>query len=405
MNIKGIRHKCRRIITYINKQWMCLIPKDKRLILFSAWFGNKYADNAMYMYEFFQRTDYKPVWYTRNKDIYNHLKSEDKLVVYGNTLKAIWTQIRAKMLVSSVQFADFSELFLSNCIFLDLGHGFPNKQIGYKQPDTDTVYNKYIDLLRTKLSFYMTAASEITRDIQMDTFNLRKEQVIYCNKPRTDVLFDKSLRDGKNENIIKLIAGRKAIVYMPTHRSCGAVPIGVSRLMDLDRIQYICEKYDAVFLIRKHYYHRAEHEELSKYSRIIDITSEILDTQVLLYQADIIVSDYSSCYIDYLLLNRPVILYTYDLEDYLKKERGLYLGIQDNHVGFKPKTSAEFCNSLESVCKEWTDMEHLEGRKALREHYFSNSVSVGGAREEVMRYMVQLLNGTYKTQWDEQGRE
>lgn len=400
--IRTLLYKCHILVVKVNKNIIRIIPKEKNLIMFSAWFGQKYQDNAMYMYEYFlKKKGYKAVWYTRNKSIYDKLTKEGKPVVFGNSIKAIWTQIRAKMLVSAVQFSDFNQLFLSNCIFIDLGHGFPNKQIGYKQPDSTERSNQYTRLLRKGIQFYMTAASPVTRDIQMDTFDLDSKHVLFCNKPRTDVLFDPNLRIGKNDIINKIKGSRKAIVYMPTHRSCGEVPLVIEDILDLDSIEEICEKNNAVFIIKKHYYHNKETTDLSCYKYIFDVTQKEIDTQTFLYQADVVVSDYSSAYIDYLLLDRPVILYTFDLDDYLKKERGLYLGINDNYVGFKPCTSEEFIESLRCVCSDWSDKQHEEGRRNLRNHYFSEKVSVGNAREEVFNIMVKLLKGKYKSNWKE----
>lgn len=386
---------------------MKFIPKQKKLIIFSAWFGEKYQDNAMYMYEYMlENSSYEVWWYTRNKDIFNKLECEGKPVVYSKSLKGVWKQIRAKMLVSAVQFADFNNYFLKNCIFFDLGHGFPNKQIGYVQPDMNFRKKRYDELLRDGVELYMTAASTITRDIQMDSFQLDMEHIVFCNKPRTDALFDSELRKGKNQIVNKLKAGHKAIVYMPTHRSCGNVEIKINEIFDLDAIQEICEKYDAVFIIKKHYYHASEKSNLDKYSRIFDITNEKnIDAQTLAYQTDVLVSDYSSAYIDFLLLDRPVILYTYDLERYLKKERGLYLGINDNHVGFKPLTKAEFTQNLETVCSDWIDEEHREGRIALRRHYFDDCITLGNAREYVMDVIDNMMKGTYTACWNVEGGE
>lgn len=40
--------------------------------------------------------------------------------------------------------------------------------------------------------------------------------------------------------------------------------------------------------------------------------------------ADILISDYSSCFFDYLVLNRPIIHFIYDYESYKRKDRGIY---------------------------------------------------------------------------------
>ena len=40
--------------------------------------------------------------------------------------------------------------------------------------------------------------------------------------------------------------------------------------------------------------------------------------------SDMMITDYSSIMIEYAILNRPILFFTYDLEDYLANERGFY---------------------------------------------------------------------------------
>ena len=49
-----------------------------------------------------------------------------------------------------------------------------------------------------------------------------------------------------------------------------------------------------------------------------------IDTNELLKRADILVSDYSSVTADFLLLDRPIIYYCFDLQNYLSEDRDVY---------------------------------------------------------------------------------
>lgn len=110
--IRLLLHHCKKTFIQTIKCAFALIPKDKRLIMFSAWFGQKYLDSPMYMYEYFlELGTYKVYWYTRNKDLYVSLLKQGKPVVYAYSLRGTWKQIRAIMLVSSVQLMDYSLYF------------------------------------------------------------------------------------------------------------------------------------------------------------------------------------------------------------------------------------------------------------------------------------------------------
>ena len=400
--IRTCLHYLRRIFIYICKGFISLIPKDNDLIMFSAWFGRKYADNSMYMYEYLlENSEYKVFWYTREKSIYKELKTENKPAVYAKSLMGIWKQIRAIMLVSSVQLADFNPYFLKNCIYLDLGHGFIIKASGFDQPDVSKRSMSFDLLLRKGINYYMAVTSTTTMQLTSRAFKVPYSNMVFCNSARLDALFDESLKKGKNEKVSEIAKGRRIISYLPTHRSCGKVKIPVAELMDLQTIDSICEKTNSVFMIKKHFYHRNEKESINQYKNIFDITGEDIETQTLLAQTDVLITDYSACYIDFLLLDRPIIFFAYDLEDYLHKERDLYFPFEDNHAGFKPRNKYELNGAIEQISAKWIDLDHELGRLDLKKRYFDEDSPVGHAREHMKSVMGQLISGTYMSKWKE----
>ena len=122
-------------------------------------------------------------------------------------------------------------------------------------------------------------------------------------------------------------------------------------MFDLDGIQEFCEKYDYYFVIKKLFYHKAEKEPVEKYTRIMDMTSEQIDTQMLLLETDIMITDYSSIYIDYMLLDRPILFYAYDYEEYLKEDREMYFSYEDVTPGPKIWSAEGILPELEKVAR------------------------------------------------------
>lgn len=372
------------------------IPKNKNLILFSAWFGKKYVDSSMYEFEYFLKHSSKKVfWYTKNKDLYKELKQKGIPVLYSKTLKGAWYQIRACMLVSSIQFDDYNRFLLKNCIYLDLDHGFWGKNVGIKLPSAQKTGGSWYLFCKSGVDMYQTASGKSTIEHWSPCFDIQPDHYIFCNKPRIDVLFDKELQQGKNEVVEKIKDGKRMVAYLPTHRSSGRKQMRLNDILDLDRIQKLCEQKDFVFVIKKHFYHRNEEENLEKYPSIYDITHETIDTQVLLTQSDVLVTDFSSCFIDYLTLDRPIIYYAYDYDEYMAKERDYYWKYDKITAGYTTKTKGDFNKALDSVTKDWVDVEHKEGRKTMREVYFDPEVEMGTTREKLMGIMEELIEGTY----------
>lgn len=398
--IHDILHHCRRGVVRISNGISKCIPKDKELVLFSAWFGKKYLDSSRFVFEYcLNHKEFRPYWFAREKALFHELREKGIPVVYSRSLKGIYYQLRSVMMISSVQLADFPSYFLGGSIYLDLGHGFAIKQSGFEQPEVTERLISFDLLVRSYTRYYMSSASTWSKENTKRAFRITDDQLVFCNKPRTDVLFDPKLREGKNRIVDELKSGRKAVVYMPTQRSLGKVKMPMDELLDLQTIQTICERLNCVFLIKKHFYHRNEVEHLDQYPNIFDITSEDIDPETLTYQADVMISDYSASYIDFLLLDRPIIFYAYDLENFLRNERDMYLKFEDIHAGYKPQTKDELNEALEAVCSSWADDEHKEGRLEIRRKYFDDDILVGKAREEIVKIMHQLIDGTYVSKW------
>lgn len=364
------------------------IPKEKGLILCNAWFGQKYIDNTKFVYEYLlQNSNYKVFWLTKNRDIYSLLKQQRKPVVMYNSLQGIIKQIRAQVVFSTVQFSDFNQWLLTNTIYIDLGHGHPIKDPG-KAIMMEPVLSLQ-ELYINNLHYYGIMASDFARDRYHDVVAVDQSHLLLSDFARNDVFIDETLRIGKNKIVTRIKGDKKAIVYMPTHRSSGKRKMCMNKILPMENIQTFCESNNYVFIIKKHFYHRAEIEDLEKYPNIFDITGEEdIDPQVLLWQADVLISDYSACYIDYLLLNRPLMFYQYDSIEFQETERSFYIPFE--LLDFAPiaKCKKDFLDKLSVACNE--DDIFRDKRLAFTPTYFKNMTQSGG-RDEVKRILDNLI--------------
>ena len=92
-----------------------------------------------------------------------------------------------------------------------------------------------------------------------------------------------------------------------------------------------------------------EVENLEAYPHIIDITNEDMDIQRLIMETEILITDYSSIYIDYLLLDSPLLFYCYDYEHYLANDREMYFEYEEVTPGVKAKSFDELLGQLKEV--------------------------------------------------------
>lgn len=123
--------------------------------------------------------------------------------------------------------------------------------------------------------------------------------------------------------------GVKALLYAPTFRDATSgreqkagfdLDQTVARLEKSTGCRWICltRAHDQNRGIAADGVHRAEVRDCTAYPEMSD----------LLLAADLLITDYSSSAGDYALLNRPVILYQPDLDDFTASDRNMYFDIR-----------------------------------------------------------------------------
>lgn len=375
------------------------IPKQKNLYIFGAWFGQKYSDNSKALFETaIKGNSIKSVWITKNKEVYNLLKKQGKPVEMASSLRGIWLQCRAKVAITCTGKDDFNSKLLGSAYHIELWHGVGGgKTVGFD----DAVYRSQMDNIRGRYyrriekypyrNSYFTCTSNVMKEVFMGAFRLPESHYFMAGQPRNDMFYDINYQI-RTIDVSKL-KGRKVITYLPTHRKAGTESIDCSKLFDLKVINDFCKENGCIFIIKKHFYHKHEIEQLSGFDYILDWTSYIeIDTNELLIVTDYLITDYSSVATDYLLLDRPVIYYCFDLEHYLKEDRDVYWDYDSITPGTKAHNFDELRKSLVEILSGKDDYK-LE-RKRVRDMFYDPSCQCEAANKILSS--VENIVSTYR---------
>lgn len=342
--IKGIKVIGKYFVMYLSM----LMPRNKKLCVFGAWLGERFADNSKQLFiEACDRKNLRAVWITKSESVLKEIHDMGYEAYMWGTPKAVWTQLRAGYAIVSNGISDLEHTFLGRSVIIDLWHGIPLKKVVYDnkyEKDWDSPKQKLRDkLINVPLGkMYFVAPSEMFIPIYQSAFRRKREQIICLGQPRSDIFF----ADNKPD---KYFPDKKIILYCPTHRNEGAEKIELSKIFDLERLEKFLDESGYYFVIKKHFYHRMEVENLEAYPHIIDITNEDMDIQRLIMETEILITDYSSIYIDYLLLDSPLLFYCYDYEHYLANDREMYFEYEDVTPGVKAKSFDELLGQLKEV--------------------------------------------------------
>lgn len=385
--------------------WMSFLwIRNKNIWVLGSTFGRRFADNPKYFYLYlnqYQRQEVRPIWITHNKEVVQLLRENHLEVYYYLSLKGVYYCLRSGVYIFDNYSKDISFWLSGGAIKINLWHGTGTKKINqdnkydYVRHPRNGV-EKFKTALRRisdeKPSHYALATSKSMSDILASAFGCKSSHVFAVGHPRNDILFKGGLKDiftpVEKDIINKLIyyknKGKRIIFYAPTFRDSESMFFDI---VDMDKWNTFLAEHNYVLFTKLHVKSKLKEQfKNMKLSNIKDISADI-DTYTVLSYAEMLVVDYSSIYLDYMMLNRPVICFPYDYEVYLKNSRECYFDYKDFMPEVEAKTMEELLCAIESVFKEDVCTEE---RKKRRSYHFDNID--GNSCERLYNRIIELLN-------------
>lgn len=214
---------------------------------------------------------------------------------------------------------------------INLWHGVALKKIeGLMDSygDSNEFYKRQKLIAKNALLYDdIIAANGIDRLVNALAFRVPYEKTHATGLPRFDYLkpgyvWPQDLLKQK-QRLESNVAGRKLIVYAPTFREHGA---RLTELLDSKNVSLLadfCAQNGVVIGIRPHPYQSLSLDEICDGNHIINLSSSLIaETAVFLSMTDILIADYSSIWVDFLLRYKPILGFMPDFEQYMHKERG-----------------------------------------------------------------------------------
>lgn len=348
--------RLKKIVTLLNK-----IVKKKNIILFNSF--PDYSDNSLALYRYIcdHRKDitekYEIIWgQEKDSKIPDYLNEYNIKYISKKSLKGITTFLQSKYIVSTHGY--FSNVRSGNGqLQIALWHG-----CGYKAlPLKELHYN----------GDRMTVTSDLYKIRYSKMFEMDLENVLALGYPRNDLLFKK----GNLKKVIPECSSYgKILIWLPTYRKSGIGYITsdgneksfcIANLTD-DEIMQLNE-----VLVEKNYLlviklHPMDAIKISDFSKISNIKvinyaalwNSGLDLYEVLYDIDVMISDYSSIVIDYMILNRPVIMALSDMNEYRENRGFIFDNISEYFPGPIVSNMSQLINclkNLETVSAEWKE--------------------------------------------------
>lgn len=194
-------------------------------------------------------------------------------------------------------------------------------------------------------SLVPVSSKEVTRHYA-EAFGCSEDIIKPLGVPRTDELINN--RDNTKESFLKdhpEFKDKKLILYAPTFRGNNIVDAKNGIGIDLEA--FCGSLKDEILLLKLHPFIKGKVEIPGNCKgKCLDISD--YETNTALKIADLLITDYSSIIFEYSLLEKPMVFYAYDLDDY-KGNRDFYYPYEDFVPGPIVKAQEEL---VEAIHKE-----------------------------------------------------
>ena len=370
---------------------------EKKLFVFES--APDFADNSRGFWEYLKNNEnVDTFWCVRDENMCRRMQEKGiRCALFGTDEANEMIEQADCFITSSFEFAYAKR---KNQIHVSAWHGFPLKLIGYfdsASPNTDFMNLKVI----TAQSDIITATSRTCQLNMSGMLSVDPNKVKVTGFPRNDLLYTEN---GK-ENLKKLLnvdLNSKFIFYLPTMRK-GLKDEGKQFEdnifnyddYDVQALDAFLAENNAYIVTKFHFadqeYYKKNNFEIPKRMILLDTSTmneQLLTIYHIMNAFDVLITDYSSVYVDYLLLDRPIVFSCPDLEKY-KKDRGFV--VEDPSLlmpGTLVRNQKELINALRAC-----DFEK-DKRKNMMSYFHKNCDSYSSKRlyDEIVK---KFLNNDY----------
>lgn len=409
-----VKPKLRNLASFICYWMFTGVPKKKNIWVFSGFNKRGYMDNCKYLYEWVveHHPEINAYWLTLDNAVYNKLKAENKPVLKMRTWECIKIMSRAKVAFTDhFVMSDYDNFsgFNDNVKVVQLWHGvglksvrdltyivqagvmFSNDMLPEPADGSGIRILKKFKYFRHAYfrekfeRYFMLVCPGEERIMQIaEPWNIPREHCFFSGHPR-----NRYLHVDKPEP-----SGPVKVLYAPTFRwSVKREREMVEELIkSFDQIETCMEEINGEFMIRLH-----PHTWRNYAARITTALQNYpcisYDTDKDIYQTlgtySIMISDYSSIAYDFVLLDRPIVFYCPDLEEFIEREDSLNYDYMEYSPGPKTKDWSETMLQVKEYVRN--PKKDSAWRVKIRDEFYKMEVNDENNSERIVNEVKKRL--------------
>ena len=346
---KDLNSGARKLQVY--ERMLSRLPVRKGTVVFESHLGKQYSDSPRAIFEELRRrgVPITPIW--------SYAGERPEGFPEGVELVRRWSWRYLRALAQAEYWIDNQGYPLKltkrpETTYIQTWHGSALKRMGFDEPTyrmlSEQEQRSYQEAL-DRFDHFVVRSEHDVRTLAR-AYRIPEEKLLRTGYPRNDALVrtrQGAAPDPEAQRLAERLGidpGRRVLLYAPTFR---AHPDG--RVRDFE-FPFDVEDFAARFgddytlLVRAHYLNRLTLPP-SVAGRVINVSNEP-DITPLMLLADGLITDYSSVMFDYALLQRPIVFYAHDWEEYAQDTRGTYFDLLSEAPGPVPRTEDELFAAL-----------------------------------------------------------
>lgn len=328
-----------KIFGVIIRFFVSLFPRDKHLIVYGGAM-DLFIDNAKHIFIYHNENfyeGYRHVWMSKNKKTIQIVSGLGFNVVRTDSLHGLYTLLRAGFIIfdnciDAFAYHNLSMGAIRICLWHGAGFKMSDNAVSDNQLPYQTrgwFYEKY--LAKHIHGDYFFSPCNMQSRLYSFSFLIPLDHIIIGGYHRTRCFFMtaeermKYISQYESEEFVSCYnkiekTNSRRVIYMPTFRdsNCNYINDAIPDWNILN--EYLCNSNTIMYLK----VHRVTPTPRDKQFSNIVILDGSMDIYPMLPLFDLLITDYSSIMSDFALMKKPILLYTFDLEEYRTNSRNIH---------------------------------------------------------------------------------
>ena len=333
---------CALFLGYCLQYIVIFVPRNKEKWAFGCLGG--FRDNPKF---FFYSTnedhpEIRSIWFAQSKKERDLIRSQGMESCMRYSVKGIYHALTAGVYVTSHTVSSVNRFLSTGAFFLNLWHGSSVKRVRWQAPEyfCRRFHLKNKEEMRTNFCFRLECYALLFRkpdlcltpstiqkhDFFAEMLDISEDHCIVGVFPRSRLLIEgkeaamKFIKKYEPKETLEFLnvlkSYEKVYVYMPTWRNDGSDFIEKAKF-DWGLLDEALDKTNSMLILKLHPSTKMDLSFLASYRHIYNYPSTA-DIYTVLPFTDCLITDYSSIYTDFLTMNKEVILFVYDFEEYMQ---------------------------------------------------------------------------------------